>query len=98
MLRTCKEKFYAHVHDGLGTWVGAAVADGWDVRDVRFGPRVDEVMRSPRKASPSKKQDKVPKIGEVPKLDLGLGIGSVGRGESGKANVGEAGGDRERWL
>jgi hypothetical protein len=96
MLRTCKEKFYAHVHDGLETWVGAAVADGWDVRDVRFGPKAEEVVRSPKKASPSKKQDKPPKIGEVPKLDLGLGIGPVEGGE--KARIEETYGDGDGWL
>lgn len=37
-LRLCKEKFYGAVHDGLRTWVAAAAEDGWDVRDVRFGP------------------------------------------------------------
>jgi len=98
MLRTCKEKFYAHVHDGLLTWVGAAVADGWDVRDVRFGPKVEEVVRSPRKATPGKKQDKAPKIGEVPKIDLGLVIGPVEGGENGKARIGEMYGDGEGWL
>lgn len=96
MLRTCKEKFYAHVHDGLGTWIGAAVADGWDVRDVRFGPKTEDVVKSPRKASPNKKQDKAPKIGEVPKLDLGLGIGPVKGSE--KARIGETYGDGEGWL
>jgi len=98
MLRTCKEKFYAHIHDGLGTWVGAAVADGWDVRDVRFGPKAEEMVRSPRKASPSKRQDKAPKIGEVPKLDLGLGIVPVEGGENGKARIGEIYEDGEGWL
>ena len=34
-LRTCKEKFYGAVHDGLKTWVAAAIVDGWSVEDVR---------------------------------------------------------------
>jgi hypothetical protein len=72
-LRTCKEKFYGSVHDGLRTWVAAACADGWDVRDVRMGPKVEE-CKSPRK-SPMKKNEKAPVIAAVPKLDLGLGIG-----------------------
>ncbi|AEO58892.1 hypothetical protein MYCTH_2306612 [Thermothelomyces thermophilus ATCC 42464] len=37
-LRLCKEKFYGSVHDGLRRWVAAAAEDGWDVRDVRYGP------------------------------------------------------------
>ncbi|KAL2162057.1 hypothetical protein VTH06DRAFT_7842 [Thermothelomyces fergusii] len=37
-LRLCKEKFYGAVHDGLRRWVAAAAEDGWDVRDVRYGP------------------------------------------------------------
>lgn len=38
-LRTCKEKFYGSVHDGLKTWVSAASADGWNTVDhIRFGP------------------------------------------------------------
>ncbi len=39
-LRTCKEKFYGAVHDGLKTWVAAAREDGWVVDDVRRGPVV----------------------------------------------------------
>lgn len=58
-LRTCKEKFYAHVHDGLRTWVAAAVADGWAVGDVRMGPKVEAV--SPKK-SPTKKVEKAPRL------------------------------------
>jgi hypothetical protein len=71
-LRTCKEKFYGSVHDGLRTWVAASVADGWDVRDVRMGPRED-VGRSPRKSPIKKKSEPAPQI-EAPKLDLGLGL------------------------
>jgi hypothetical protein len=73
-LRTCKEKFYGSVHDGLRTWVAAACADGWDVKDVRMGPKIEDVRASPRK-SPSKKAEKAPVIAAVPKLDLGLGLG-----------------------
>ena len=84
-LRTCKEKFYGAVHDGLRTWVAAAYEDGWDVRDVRYGPPPPETPRS-RGASPAKKtpkkqakaggqqpakSDDVPKL-EIPKLDLGV--------------------------
>ncbi|KAH9907477.1 armadillo-type protein [Xylariomycetidae sp. FL2044] len=49
-LRLCKEKFYPGVHDALRTWVGAAVEDGWDVRDVRYGPPAEP-------KSPSKKKN-----------------------------------------
>jgi len=66
-LRTCKEKFYAHVHDGLRTWVAAAAADAWPVVDVRCGPKVE--VPSPRK-SPGKKLEKPPRLDDVPKLDL----------------------------
>jgi hypothetical protein len=79
MLRTCKEKFYGSVHDGLRTWVAAACADGWDVRDVRMGPKVEDVKLSPRK-SPTKKSDKAPVITAPPKLDLGLGRMDIGSG------------------
>ncbi|KAI2628804.1 armadillo-type protein [Hypoxylon sp. NC1633] len=46
-LRLCKEKFYPGVHDGLRTWVAAAAEDGWDVRDVRYGPPAEP--KSPTK-------------------------------------------------
>lgn len=64
-LRTCKEKFYGAVHAGLRTWVGAAVEDGWNVSDVRFGVREEEV-RSVR-ASPRKKKEEPPKL-EMPQM------------------------------
>ncbi|KKY26797.1 putative gtpase binding protein rid1 [Diplodia seriata] len=74
-LRTCKEKFYGAVHDGLKTWVKAAVADGWEVKDVRMGLREDKIM-SPKKASPRKKIEAPPKI-ETPKVEIpGLDFGS----------------------
>lgn len=69
-LRTCKEKFYSCIHDALRQWVAAAIADGWDVRDVRMGPKLDK-SASPRK-SPTKISDEKPPILDAPKLDLNL--------------------------
>lgn len=91
-LRTCKEKFYGGVHDGLRTWVAAACADGWDVRDVRMGPRAEDVKVSPKK-SPVKKKKDGGVLDKPPKLDLGLDVG--GEKESGKAGGGDAVDD---WL
>ncbi|KAM0276361.1 hypothetical protein ACHAQH_006808 [Verticillium albo-atrum] len=76
-LRLCKEKFYGCVHEALRTWVAAAAEDGWDVRDVRYGPPPEP--RSPRKkpvapssaASPAPNKDAAPRI-DMPKLDFGL--------------------------
>ena len=78
MLRTCKEKFYGAVHDGLRTWVAAAVADGWDARDVRYG--IKEEPKSPvkRSASPAKKTAPAPKL-DLPKLDLSKTAAIVAR-------------------
>lgn len=59
-LRTCKEKFYGGVHDGLKCWVSAAKADGWFVEDVRAGPPRDNT--SPRKSPSKKSADEAPKI------------------------------------
>ena len=72
-LRMCKEKFYGSVHDGLRTWVAAAVADGWDVRDVRYGPPPESRPGSPvKRAGGGKKNvEEAPRI-EMPKLDLGI--------------------------
>ncbi|KAI5922793.1 armadillo-type protein [Camillea tinctor] len=81
-LRLCKEKFYPCVHDGLRTWVAAAVEDGWDARDVRYGPPPEP--RSPAKRPANgggggaannkikpKDEQPAPRI-EIPKLDFGL--------------------------
>ncbi|KAK7519005.1 GTPase binding protein Rid1 [Phyllosticta citriasiana] len=76
-LRTCKEKFYGAVHDGLKTYIKAAAADGWEIRDVRMGPRDDRPV-SPKKSSPKKKKtnDEPPQIGP-PKMELqSLGLSS----------------------
>lgn len=66
--RTCKEKFYGAVHAGLSTWIGAAREDGWEVRYVKEGPRMEDTVRTP---SPRKrKQEEPPKL-DMPRLDLG---------------------------
>ncbi|OIW24875.1 hypothetical protein CONLIGDRAFT_559964, partial [Coniochaeta ligniaria NRRL 30616] len=72
-LRLCKEKFYGAVHEGLRTWVAAAAEDGWDVRDVRFGPPPESKSRSvsPVKGGRKKKEDVPPPRLEMPVLDLG---------------------------
>ncbi|EXJ81847.1 hypothetical protein A1O1_07912 [Capronia coronata CBS 617.96] len=59
-LRTCKEKFYGGVHEGLKCWVSAAKADGWAVEDVRAGPPREAY--SPRKSPTKKKADEAPKL------------------------------------
>jgi hypothetical protein len=69
-LRTCKEKFYDCVHSGLRTWVAAAVADGYEVHDVR----VADAMKTKR--SHVKRSEKPPVI-ETPILDLNLGLGGL---------------------
>lgn len=71
-LRLCKEKFYPGVHDGLRTWVAAAAEDGWDVRDVRYGPPPEATSTLKKTGGGQKKKcEDAPKI-EMPKLELGL--------------------------
>lgn len=80
VLRTCKEKFYSGVHDGLRAWVAAAAEDGWEMRFVREGPSEEEVkeqaMKASPKKSPKKKKDLPPQLEapklEAPKLELDL--------------------------
>jgi len=84
-LRLCKEKFYPAVHDALRTWVAAAAEDGWEVKDVRYGPP-PEARPSPKKSgyggggSPKKKKaDEPPPKLDVPKLELVLQSEKPGR-------------------
>ncbi|KAK2060706.1 GTPase binding protein Rid1 [Colletotrichum caudatum] len=74
-LRLCKEKFYGCVHEALRCWVAAATEDGWDARDVRYGPPPESRNTSPAKkinaAQKAKAAEAAPKI-EMPKLDFGL--------------------------
>lgn len=67
-LRTCKEKLYGCVHEALSTWVGAAVEDGWDHRDVKQGPKIENVKAASSPKKSPKKMDAAPKL-EMPKLD-----------------------------
>ncbi|KAI0204600.1 armadillo-type protein [Astrocystis sublimbata] len=68
-LRLCKEKFYPGVHDALRTWVAAAADDGWDVRNVRYGPPPEP--KSPTKNRPRKEEQPAPKI-EMPNISFGF--------------------------
>lgn len=76
-LRTCKEKFYPGIHDGLRAWVNAAHDDGWPSDLVREGPSVEEQVKNIR-SSPQKpgKKQAPPKLDEMkldsPLLDLHL--------------------------
>ena len=103
-LRLCKEKFYGSVHDGLRTWVAAAADDGWDVRDVRYGPPPpsDGQQRSPRKVAaatggPGGAALKKPTVGvlapkiEIPRLSLALDTPPMVRTPQG-------GGGGDGWL
>ena len=79
-LRTCKEKFYGSVHEGLRAWVAAAVEDGWETRDVREGPTIEEQVERIRAKSSSPKKGNVKKkdLDAAPKLDLEIGGGRKG--------------------
>ena len=76
-LRTCKEKFYGGVHEGLKCWVSAAGADQWPVEDVRAGPPRETI--SPRKSPVKKKTDGPPQLA----LDVGAGQGQMSKVEDG---------------
>ena len=94
-LRTCKEKFYGAVHIGLRTWVAAAHQDGWDVRDVRYGPPPESRSLSPiKKAGGARKPVEDPPKIDIPRLDFGLGAsGHLGEvPPSGKGGAGHKGG------
>ncbi len=75
-LRTCKEKFYGGVHEGLKCWVSAARADGWPVEDVRAGPPREAA--SPRKSPVKKRTDEPPQLA----LDVGMG-GKLAKADDG---------------
>ena len=86
-MRTSKEKFYGHLHQGLRCWVRAGVEDGWDVQDVREGPvKENSYAKSPSKGNGSPKKALAP----PPKLDLKIEVGGGG---------GKRGGEDEKgWL
>ncbi|KAL2016851.1 hypothetical protein VTK56DRAFT_2926 [Thermocarpiscus australiensis] len=82
-LRLCKEKFYGAVHDGLRTWVAAAAADGWDVRDVRYGPAPPPPPESGSSSSCCRGASSPGKRG------AGAGAGGAGGGKKKNKKVGE---------
>lgn len=98
-LRTCKEKFYSGVHDALRAWVAAASEDGWETGFVREGPTLEEQARgySPKK-SPNKKVEKAPRIEDVPKLDLDIGVSAGMGGKLKNGFDGDTNDDDDGWL
>ena len=74
-LRTCKEKFYGSVHEGLRAWVAAAAEDGWETQSVREGPTMEEQVERIRARSQSPKKGDVKQrdLEAAPKLDLQIG-------------------------
>lgn len=81
-MRTCKEKFYGGVHEGLKVWVGAGRGDGWLVEDVRAGPSRETGSGSPRKGgggSPVKRKgEEKEEEKEAPRIKLDVGGGAFG--------------------
>ena len=74
---------YGGVHAGLSTWIGAGREDGWDVIDVREGPKGDKANVTTASGSPGKKKREAPPKLELPKLDMaGKGVG-IGDGDLG---------------
>ncbi|KAI1387451.1 armadillo-type protein [Hypoxylon trugodes] len=105
-LRLCKEKFYPGVHDGLRTWVAAAAEDGWDVRDVRYGPPAEPKSPTKRyaggggggnnnKGGKNNKEEQAPRI-DIPKLSLGLDSSTPAPASGAATPVGKL--SHEGWL
>jgi hypothetical protein len=68
-LRLCKEKFYGCVHAALRCWVAAAAEDGWNTKDVRCGPSIEN-------QSPVRKSVKKPAaVDPAPKIEMKLDFG-----------------------
>ena len=111
-LRTCKEKFYGAVHDGLKTWVAAAVVDRWSVEHVR-GPIVHSgstttstTSTGPAKVKSPVKHGSPAKNGKVvvddtrgfPRLELNLDLNSGSATAAAASRVEGLGEDGARWM
>jgi hypothetical protein len=90
-LRTCKEKFYSAVHDGLKTWVAAAKEDVWPYTYVREGPPRTTEPGSPAKplvktggGSPKKRN-----LEDPPKLALTIDLDSGEKSQKRDDNLSE---------
>lgn len=71
-LRTCKERLHTALHEGLKTWVAAAVADEWEISDVRFGPRIEPHSRGAEKEAKKERRRKKEQQREQEELKLQL--------------------------
>lgn len=69
-LRLCREKYYGVIHDGIRTWLAAAMEDGWKTADVSYGPV------KPESAGVVGTENMAPKL-ELPKLDLNVNAGNL---------------------
>ncbi|KAI2468345.1 armadillo-type protein [Annulohypoxylon bovei var. microspora] len=105
-MRLCKEKLYPSVHEALRTWVAAAAEDGWDVRDVRYGPPATPATpKSPTKRhaggggannkGKSKVDEPPPKI-DMPQFNLGLDDASPSYRAA--APAGKTSQDEDNWI
>jgi hypothetical protein len=90
-LRTCKERLHIGLHEGLKTWIAAAVADEWEISDVRFGPRIEQYSRDAekeakkeRKRKKEQQREKQELKLELPKLDFthGSAVSGNSRGDN----------------
>ncbi|KAI8935216.1 hypothetical protein NX059_007805 [Plenodomus lindquistii] len=92
VIRACNPKYYGAVHDSVKVWVGAALADDWDVKTVRMGAGDGKSSVSPMKQSPTKKVEPPPQL-QAPKMDLGLGLGFEK-----EIAIGNVGGKDDDWF
>jgi hypothetical protein len=98
-LRTCKEKFYSAVHDGLRTWVAAAAEDGWAYTSVREGPRAGDPgspTKSPKKGPSSPKKGLLDE--KPPQLQLALDVPDTRLVPGPVSGPGTPSSDIPRWL
>jgi hypothetical protein len=93
-IRACNPKYYGAVHDSVKVWIGAALEDDWDVKEVRMGASDGKNTVAPLKQSPKKKVEAAPQI-QVPKIDLGLGMGL---GFDKEIDVGYANKKDDDWI
>jgi hypothetical protein len=71
-LRTCKDRLHIAPHEGLKTWIAAAMADEWEISDVRFGPRSERYVPDTEKEAKRERRRKREQEREQEELKLVL--------------------------